>query len=76
MTPKAETSQLSRDIQEVLEASRRALKHAKKELPAEPEELEEAPDMNALYGMVANGCGKHEAAQDTADFISPLLLAA
>ena len=76
MTPKADTSQRNRDIREVLAASRRALKHAKKELPAEPEELGEAPDMSALYGMVANGCGKHEAAQDAADFISPLLLAA
>ena len=76
MRRKTDSTGLSRDIKEVLEASHRALKNAKKELPAEPEELEEAPDMNALYGMVANGCGKHEAAQDTADFISPLLLAA
>ncbi|TAL37426.1 MAG: hypothetical protein EPN97_05125 [Alphaproteobacteria bacterium] len=76
MTPKADTSQRNRDIREVLAASRRALKTAQKELPTEPEELEETPDMNALYGMVANGCGKHEAAIETADFISPLLLAA
>jgi hypothetical protein len=76
MTHKTESAALNRDIREVLEASRRALKHAPKEQPAEPEELDESADMNALYGMVANGCGRHEAAQETADFISPLLLAA
>jgi hypothetical protein len=62
MKRKTESKYLSNDVREVLEASRSA--------------HEEAPDMSACFGMIANGCGRHEAAAEATEFISPLLLAA
>ncbi|MEZ0223232.1 MAG: hypothetical protein ACAH83_01660 [Alphaproteobacteria bacterium] len=76
MRRKTDSKYLSNDVREVLEASRHALKTAKTERAEEPQELEDTPDMSALFGLAANGCGRHEAAQEETDFISPLLLAA
>jgi hypothetical protein len=76
MRRKRDSKYLNQDVRDVLEASRSALKTARTERAEEPQELEEAPDMSALFGMVANGCGRHEAAAEATEFISPLLLAA
>ncbi len=66
-------ARLSREVQDILTAARNA--KPVPGLPApEPEEVEEAGDI-AVYGLVANGCGRHEP-RENANFISPLLLAA
>jgi hypothetical protein len=75
MTPKTNAT-LTRDIQDILATARDAVARNPKALPpAEPQEVEEAEKLE-VYGLVANGCGRHEAAKENTDFISPLLLAA
>jgi hypothetical protein len=77
MTRKTSKASVTAEVRGILAAASFALAGKKSEKPVEPQELDEPADIAAdLFCMVANGCGRRDVAQENADFISPVLLAA